>query len=154
MTTDIDRRAPVTARAETRSDAQPDEVWRVLTDVAAWPSWNRGVASTDIGGPIAVGTAFRWRAGPATVSSTILAADPPLHLAWSGRTMGITAVHAWTLQADGDGCRITSEESWAGLAPSLLRWPLRIALSRALRQWNEDLTRAVSSSPPPSPPLA
>jgi uncharacterized protein YndB with AHSA1/START domain len=39
--------------------ATPADVWRVWTDMSAWPQWNAGIARIDVDGPLAPGTTFR-----------------------------------------------------------------------------------------------
>jgi uncharacterized protein YndB with AHSA1/START domain len=38
--------------------AAPDVVWRLWSDIAAWPQWNEGIEKITVDGPFAVGTAF------------------------------------------------------------------------------------------------
>lgn len=38
--------------------ADRDAVWRRWSDMAAWPTWNAGIAKIEIDGPFAVGTTF------------------------------------------------------------------------------------------------
>jgi uncharacterized protein YndB with AHSA1/START domain len=38
--------------------AAPDAVWRLWSDIAAWPQWNEGIEKITVDGPFAVGTAF------------------------------------------------------------------------------------------------
>jgi len=130
---DVDRAAPVIARADLDVAAPADVVWDTLTDLATWPQWNTGVRSVSADGPFVVGTAFRWRAGPATVASDVLDAVPGESAAWSGRVTGIHAVHVWrfTPTAEG-GTHVQSQESWTGLLPRLLRAPMRRTLQKAL----------------------
>lgn len=41
-----------------RTSASPEAVWRHWSDMAAWPVWNAGIDTMEIGGPFAVGTTF------------------------------------------------------------------------------------------------
>ncbi|GII02170.1 SRPBCC family protein [Planobispora takensis] len=38
--------------------AAPDALWRIWSDMDAWPQWNDGIAKIEVEGPFAVGTAF------------------------------------------------------------------------------------------------
>ena len=42
----------------TETNAAPDDVWRLWSDMAAWPQWNDGIEKMQIDGPFAVGTTF------------------------------------------------------------------------------------------------
>jgi hypothetical protein len=131
--TDADRAAPVYETAEIDVDAGAEAVWDTLTDLDSWPRWMAGVKSITTSGPFAVGTTFHWRSGPGTIKSEVVAADRTGHAAWTGRTMGIAAVHTWTIEARGAAnTHVHTEESWSGLLPRLVRGLLRKTLSRAL----------------------
>jgi uncharacterized protein YndB with AHSA1/START domain len=39
--------------------ATPEAVWRRWTEMADWPQWNDGIATIEVDGAFAVGTAFR-----------------------------------------------------------------------------------------------
>jgi uncharacterized protein YndB with AHSA1/START domain len=38
--------------------AAPGMVWRLWTDMAAWPQWNAGIETITVDGPFAAGTTF------------------------------------------------------------------------------------------------
>ena len=38
--------------------AHPAVLWRLWSDMAAWPQWNAGIEKLEIDGPFAVGTTF------------------------------------------------------------------------------------------------
>ena len=42
----------------TETNAAPEDVWRLWSDMAAWPQWNEGIEKMEIDGPFAVGTTF------------------------------------------------------------------------------------------------
>lgn len=129
---EVDRQAPAIARSELEIAAAPGVVWEVLTDVAGWPRWNPDVKSATIEGALAAGTTFRWKSGPGTITSTLERVEPPHLIAWTGRTLGIRAVHVYRLQRRGDATVVVSEESWDGLLVKLLRGPLTRSLQKAL----------------------
>jgi hypothetical protein len=66
-----------------------------------WPRWNADIKEARIEGDLAPGTSFTWKAGPGTIRSAFREVDWPHVLAWTGKTMGITAIHVYRLeQAD------------------------------------------------------
>ncbi len=130
---EIDRSAPAIATGELDIAASPEVAWDVISNIEAWPSWNPDVKTATLEGPLAVGSVFRWRAGGVSLISTLRTVDPPRELSWSGRAMGIRAIHTFRFEPSDGGTLARSEESWAGLVPTLLRGYSRRTLDRGIR---------------------
>lgn len=128
----IDWNSSVVSAAELEIDAPIAVVWSVLTQIERWPAWNPAVKAVSFVGPIAEGCAFTWKAGPGTIHSVIERVDRPRLVAWTGKTLGIRAVHVWRLEAQDGKTFVRTEESYNGLVARLLRRPLRSALDTAL----------------------
>lgn len=116
---EIDREAPVQARAELLVDAPPAQAWAILTSIAEWSRWNPGVNRVSVGGPIEAGTEFRWRSGRLPITSKITAVECERRIVWTGRMLGLDAIHAWDLEARDEGVMVSTEESLDG---TLARW--------------------------------
>jgi uncharacterized protein YndB with AHSA1/START domain len=129
---EINSQAPVVGASEIEIVASPQAVWEVLTAFERWPSWNRDVKSMSVQGPIAPGTIFRWKAGPGTITSTIVRVTPPRRIAWTGRTLGIKAIHFWHLEPRNGNTFVRTEESYDGLVATLFRGQLQKTLDAAL----------------------
>jgi len=129
---EVDRSAPAIAASEAEIEADPQTVWEVLTAFESWPSWNPDVSSVSLEGAVEGGTEFRWKAGRATIVSTIRRVEPPRLIGWTGKTTGIDAVHVWRLEPRDGGTLVTTEESWEGLLVRVLRGPLRRRLQKAV----------------------
>jgi hypothetical protein len=125
---EINGTAPVVAHSELEIAADPTTVWDVLTTIAAWPSWNPDVKSASIEGKFAPGTQFRWKPGPSTIKSTVEQVEPPRRVAWTGKTLGIKAIHVHRLEARNGHTVVHSEESWEGMLPRLLRGSMQKTL--------------------------
>lgn len=130
---DIDRSAPATAEDETLIQADPETVFSVISVLDEWPSWNPDVKWVKPEGPIRPGTAFRWKAGPSTITSTLEEVERPRAIGWTGRTMGIRAVHVFRFEAQDGGTRAYSAESFDGLIPRMLRGYSRRTLEKGIR---------------------
>jgi hypothetical protein len=128
----VDVDAPVVGSADIEIDAAPEVVWDVLAAVERWPTWNPDVKSVSVEGPLHEGSSFRWKAGPGTITSTVRRLDRPRVLAWTGRTLGIRAVHVWQLEPRDGKTLVRTEESYDGLVARLLRRPLRKMLDTTL----------------------
>jgi uncharacterized protein YndB with AHSA1/START domain len=149
----VARDAPVLAFAELEIDAPVDIVWDTLTAIDEWPAWNPDVKAASLHGPVAAGSTFRWKAGPATISSTIERVERPTLIAWSGATLGIRAIHVWRLQPLDGRTRASTEESYSGLVARVLRRPLQKTLDKALgdgiRHLKAEAERAQGASTAP-----
>ena len=129
---DIDAYPPAIARSELEIDASPEAVWEVLADVPSWPRWNPDVKSASLDGPFAAGTTFRWKAGPGTITSTLQEVERPVLMGWTGRTLGIEAIHVYRLVPRGSSTLVTSEESWNGALSKLFRGRMTRMLQSSL----------------------
>ena len=88
-------------------DATAEQVWEVLTDFAAYATWNPFIVSAV--GAAEVGTTVRMRMQPVgaravSLTPTVLEASPGQRLRWRGR-FGVTGVfdaeHVFTLTSRG-----------------------------------------------------
>jgi hypothetical protein len=137
---EINADAPAVALGEIQIAASPAIVWRVLTDIPHWPSWNPDVKSATLEGPLAPGTQFRWKAGPGTIASTLQDVESPRRITWTGKTFGITAIHSYELEPQDGTTTVRSAESWDGLVVRLLRRPLTKSLQKATDSGLRNLT--------------
>ena len=142
---DVKRDAPVLAAGEIEIASEPEAVWDVLTDFAAWPSWNPDVKSMAFEGGLAEGAEFRWKAGPGTITSTIRRVERPLLIGWTGKTLGMSAVHVYRLERRDGGTLVTTEESFDGPIARLARRPLRRMLTTSLQAGLRALKTRVES---------
>ena len=69
---------------------------------------------------------------PGTITSKIEQVGPPGFIAWTGKTVGIKAIHTWRLEPQDGSTLVRTEESYDGLVARLLRRPLQKTLDRAL----------------------
>jgi hypothetical protein len=141
--------APVTAASETLIAAERELVWSLLTDFEGWPAWNRDVTCVYVDGPVVDGMTFRWKAGPMRIESKIQRLRSPRLVAWTGRTLGITAVHVWNLEAVRSGTIVRTRETWDGRLVRLFRKSmqktLQGSLDRGLRYLKGAAERTVSA---------
>lgn len=110
----IDNSAPLKARKEIVIAAPLETVWALLTDIERWPQWQPDVSSARLEGALAVGTVFRWKAKGLGIVSTVQALEQGRCIGWTGNSVGMRAVHIWTLEPQGDGVRVATEESLSG----------------------------------------
>jgi uncharacterized protein YndB with AHSA1/START domain len=130
--TGINEQAPIVGASEIEIAAAPEAVWDVLTAFDRWPSWNPDVKSMTMRGTVAPGSVFRWKAGPGTITSTIRRVEPPRLLAWTGKTLGIRAIHFWWLEPRDGKTFVRTAESYDGLVARLFRGSAQKALDSGL----------------------
>jgi len=128
----INEQAPIVGRGEIEIAAAPVVVWDVLTALDRWPSWNSDVKSMSMHGAVADGSVFRWKAGPGTITSTIRRVEPPRMIAWTGKTLGIRAIHFYWLEPREGTTFVRTAESYDGLVARLFRRPVQKALDSGL----------------------
>ena len=136
---EIHEKAPAVARAETQIAADPESVWRLLTDLEKWPTWKPDVHSMALHGALAPGSLFVWKSGPGTISSTLQEVDPPRAISWTGSTMGIKAIDTFRLEPRDGGTFVREAESWEGLVVRLFAGRLRRTLQSSLESGLADL---------------
>lgn len=129
---DINKSAPVVAAGEIEVAADPKIVWEVMAGIDRWPDWNPDVKWASSEEELAEGSKFRWKAGPGTIVSTIQQVERPRTLAWTGKTMGIKAVHVWRLEPKDGKTIVRTEESWEGLLPQIFRKSMHKMLQRSI----------------------
>jgi len=110
----IDHNAPLRAKKEIQVAAPREQVWSLLTDIDRWPEWQPNVSSAKLEGDLAVGTTFRWKANELGIKSTIQELEHGRNIGWTGTSLGMKAIHLWTLKTHGNGTRIITEESLSG----------------------------------------
>ena len=129
---EINQHAPVVGSSEIEIATAPEIAWDVLTAIGRWPSWNPAVTSVSFEGDIAPGSAFRWKAGPGTITSTIQVVEPLRRIAWTGTSFGVRAIHVHTFEPRDGGTFVTSEESYDGVVARLFHGRLQKVLDGAL----------------------
>jgi len=140
-------RPPIEVRNETVIHASPERVWDLLTDVERWPSWYRACrwvrreGSANGSGRAA---AFRWKAHPVVLRSTVIAAERPHSFAFDADATGLHAERRFTLHPAPDGAStvVVSHEIQVGPLPRLGRAFLAPRLYAANQAMFVDLARA------------
>lgn len=127
-----DRQAPVYTREEVVVSADPETVWKVMASIEEWPKWNPDVREARIEGDLSEGTHFKWKAGPGTIRSTLRYVERPYALGWTGKTLGIPAIHLYRLEEAGHQTRVVLEESWSGPLARVFRAYFQKTLDKAV----------------------
>jgi uncharacterized protein YndB with AHSA1/START domain len=146
MAFDINHDAPAVAERETIVDAPQEAVWELLTDIDAWPEWQKSVAWTNPEGPLQPGTAFRWKGGGLTITSTLQVVESPGRVAWEGRARGLYARHVWRLERTDGGTSVATAESFEGPLARVLRPLVQRSLKKGLENGLAELKETAEAS--------
>jgi hypothetical protein len=141
-------------RAEVDIDAAPEQVWRVLTDLSAYPDWNPFIVRAD--GKIEEAAVLTLRMQPVgargvTLRPRVLEIAPGHRLRWIGR-IGMPGIfdaeHVFTLEPRaGGGTRLSQSEEFRGVLVPFMARSLDNHTLPAFRAMNQALKdRAEQSS--------
>jgi uncharacterized protein YndB with AHSA1/START domain len=125
-------RAPVSAQATIEIAASAREVWSVLADVAAWPTWNPAIREATATDELEVGSRFHFSTEMGTLRCHVTEVDAPRQFGWRGRVLSIGERQVWRLEPFAGGTRVEVEARMTGLAAWLFRRRLTERLDRVL----------------------
>jgi len=112
-----------------------ETLWRLHTDINAWPTWQKAIDRAHLEGAFQPGAAFSWETYNLTITSTVYQVEPHRHTPWGGPSEGITGIHSWTFTPVGDGVRVDTEESWSGDPVTADVASMQAALDGSLTAW-------------------
>jgi uncharacterized protein YndB with AHSA1/START domain len=136
---EINVEAPLIARKEIFIQASPNKVWEIQTNINAWKDWQPGISRSQLNGVLTVGALFQWTSGGFAVTSTLQEVEPKRRIAWTGNAFGSKAKHVWVFKPQGDGTRVTTEESMEGWLIVLLKPLMPKFLEQSLDVWVSSL---------------
>ena len=137
---------------ELAMDVKPEVVWVWLVRARLWPTWYSNSANVAIegGGPdLKAGSKFRWKTFGVTLDSRVEEFVPVERLAWSAKTTGIDAYHAWLIEATSAGCHVKTEETQNGWLAALNGTVRPNDMRRKHQSWLEGLLSKARTGLPP-----
>jgi hypothetical protein len=143
--TAVDRSAPVIAHHEVDIQAPLDTVWRLPTDINAWPTWQTDITAAHLDGVLESGASFDWTSYGLSVTSTVYALAERARVLWGGTANGITGVHEWLFSETPAGVHVTTNESFAGEPVMADAAGMQSLLDASLVSWLGHLKAAAES---------
>lgn len=131
----INHNAPVKCSKTVTVNAGKEKVWAVLTDISNWPTWQTDISKSVLHGDLKPGRTFNWKSGGANILSTIHTAEPFSYFGWTGKSLGMFAVHNWTMREEDGRTTVLVEESMEGFIARLLRKSLNGSLEKGMQNW-------------------
>ncbi|MEJ0021984.1 MAG: SRPBCC family protein [Candidatus Doudnabacteria bacterium] len=126
--------------------ASAEDIWRVLTDAAAWPLWYPNAKDVKIlegQQTLNQNTKFTWRTFGLHVISEVLIFQPFTDLGWNARGFASRGFHGWKIIPQAQGCMLVTEEVQGGLGPSLLSRLVEKNLVKQHQKWLEGIITRV-----------
>lgn len=117
----LDKNAPLVAKGEILINAPIEKVWKAHTDIDYWPEWQKDVSSARLVGGLKKGSTIKWRAMGMSISSTIEEVSKNKTIGWSGKSIGMNAVHFWYFEKQGNKTKVKTEESLSGWMPKFIK---------------------------------
>lgn len=143
---EINQNAPVVARKGIWIDASPDQVWNVLSDINQWQVWNPDISFAEAPKFLIADQSFTWKSGGMKITSTIHTANPNRALGWTGKVMGVFAIHNWRLNDEKNGTRLVVEESMEGFLAGLMKKSFQKTLDKGMSRWLDFLKAEAESN--------
>lgn len=137
----ININAPVKCSKTILINANKEQVWSVLTDIARWPVWHSELSKTKLNGAFKSGSEFVWKNGSTTIHSILHSVEPINNFGWTGKAFGTFAIHNWTLTETNNQTLVTVDESMEGLLVSLFKKQFSRILEEGLQIWLEFLKK-------------
>ncbi len=117
----IDAKAPLKAKKDIVVDAPINHVWIVQSDIKNWPKWQKEVSYVNVQGELAKGTVFTWKAMGMSITSELQEVIENKIIGWSGKSIGMSAIHIWKFEKQGNKTVVTTEESLSGWLPKVIK---------------------------------
>lgn len=117
----IDTTAPLIGKKDIEINAPVHHVWAIQSDIKSWPKWQKDISSVNIEGKLTKGTVFKWKAMGMNITSVLQEVNENKTIGWSGKSIGMNAIHVWKFEKQGNKTIVTTEESLSGWLPMLIR---------------------------------
>jgi hypothetical protein len=137
----IDKNAPLVGKKEVIINASLEKVWKIQTDINGWPSWQKNVSEARLKGELKKGTKFFWKAMGMKITSILEEVEPKKKIGWSGKSLGMSAVHIWYFEKEGNNTRVVTEEFLSGIFPKIIKLFKPNFLEQSLENSLEELKK-------------
>lgn len=137
----INTNAPVVCSKSILINATPQKVWQVLTSINQWSTWQTEIQYAHLNGELQPESTFDWKTGGAKIHSTLHTVETFKSFGWTGKTMGLFAIHNWTLKEDSGVTIVKVDESMEGLLAKIFKKTFNKSLEKGMLTWLELLKK-------------
>lgn len=137
----INTTAPVKCSKKITINTDSKKVWKVLTNIDKWSTWQTDISKSKLNGELKSGTTFDWKTNGLKIHSTLHTVEPISQFGWTGKTFGMFAIHNWTLAKKNNKTTVEVNESMEGLLAKLFKKSFNKNLENGMQRWLELLKR-------------
>jgi len=137
----INTTAPVKCSKKITINTDSKKVWKVLTNIDKWSTWQTDISMSKLNGELKSGTKFDWKTNGFKIHSTLHTVEPISQFGWTGKTFGMFAIHNWTLTEKNNKTTVEVNESMEGLLAWLFKKSFNRNLENGMQRWLELLKR-------------
>ena len=112
-----------------------------MTDIKNWASWQTDISQPKLNGALKPQTTFDWKTGGVKIHSTLHTVVPFKEFGCTGKTLGMFAIHNWTVTDSNGKTTVTVDESMEGFLASLFKKSFNKNLEKGMQNWLELLKR-------------
>jgi uncharacterized protein YndB with AHSA1/START domain len=131
----INTTAPVKCSKTITIHASSEKVWAVMTDINNWASWQTDISKPKLNGQLKSETTFDWKTGGASIHSTLHTVIPFNQFGWTGKAIGVFAIHNWTVTELDGKTIIQVDESMEGFLAGLFKKSFNKNLEKGMQTW-------------------
>jgi Polyketide cyclase / dehydrase and lipid transport len=137
----INHNAPVKCSKSIIINASSVTVWTVMTNINNWSAWQTDITKPTLNGELKTGSTFDWKTGGATIHSTLHTVEPFNNFGWTGKTLGMFAIHNWNISEVSGQTKVSVDESMDGFLAKLFRKTFNNNLQKGMQRWLEFLKK-------------
>ena len=126
-------------------NAEVTRVWEILTNVNQWPTWQNEILKAELNSNLQVGSTFIWETGGVKIKSTLHTVHPNKQFGWTGKTIGVFAIHNWTFSEENGMTKVFVEESMEGFLARLFKKSFQKNLEKGMQVWLDLLKKECES---------
>jgi len=134
MNIEVDSTAKCFSKEEIIINSPVENVFKILSDISNWTTWQSSVTKAQIDGPTEVGVKFKWKAGGLNINSQFHTVSANSEIGWTGRIWWIKAVHNWYLSNENNKTKVFVKESLRGFGASLMQKSLTEGMKKNLAE--------------------
>ena len=138
----VNTAAPVQTRQVITINAPAAQVWRIMTDVNRWASWQKDISQPRMHDAFLAHNSFDWKSGGLSIHSTLSVVTPNRKIIWSGPALGSFAIHSWTFSEHDGVTEVEVRESMDGWLVRLARPIFQKGLDTSIVYWLQALKQA------------